>query len=138
MYQIIKLVSIFAGNLGVEYSLNKWTHADERMIKKGYGLSCFDSLQAARLYRAHYGGTRSPNIEVYEAIVRQPLENMAEHRLNWEALEGCNGTSDFLNYRLDQLKSIIHYRPGIVQEEELLWPQGTVLVKSILLTKKIF
>ncbi len=102
--------------LTIVYKCNRWVHADPALLEQGFGLCVFDDLNTAMNFLA--------GDEIWECKI-VPMENPSPKRLSLLKNKDIVATWKY------------YYKLNLQKHASEKWPKGTVLAKSVKLTKKI-
>lgn len=99
--------------LQTQYKVDEWVSADQQALKAGYGLCVFSTLENAKTFAFTNSGG---GLKIFECEIKE-LENPAKYRhyIDSASLDSIINSAD---------------NPRVV------WPDSTVLVSAVKLTKE--
>ena len=117
----LKSVQNFGNVAGVQYIKDDWAHAHDWLQARGYGLMVFNSRKAVTDFFKH------TSARLFECHVRK-----IKHKLPMRGLS-CYWTDSYLPITDKATWVTALIARGILTS----WPKGTVMVKSVKLTREV-
>ncbi len=128
----IGLMSAFVYNNSVfncMYVPGEWAHAKTELLEKGFGLCVFDNLKDASSW---YSGQDCPcACEIWECEIEPMPENIMACDKRIGAFTIQRATLDNVSQFIEKIKNRFFVSGWYC------WPNGTVMAKSVKLTKRI-